>query len=59
MRTAPSTICGERTLFLATPAAIALPVRAITSATQATIRAGEGRYERVLLVIGEFLSLAW
>ena len=52
MRIVPSTICGERTVFLPTPAAMALPVRAANSAMQAITRAGEGRNERVLLVIG-------
>src|SRR5262249_43090268 len=60
VRIVPSTIWGERTVFLPTPAAMALPVRAANRATQAITRAGEGRNERVLwvlLVIGGLLSV--
>jgi hypothetical protein len=56
VRTLPSTICAERTLFLAIPTARALPVRARISATQLITRAGEMRNERVLRVIGGLLS---
>jgi hypothetical protein len=48
VRTVPSTICAERTLFLAIPTAKALPVRARNSARQLITRAGEGRNERFL-----------
>jgi hypothetical protein len=51
VRTLPSTICAERTLFLAIPTAKALPVRARNSAKQLITRAGEGRNELVLLVL--------
>jgi hypothetical protein len=52
VRMLPSTICAERTLFLAIPTAKALPVRARNSAKQLIKSAGEGRNERVLRVIG-------
>src|SRR5258708_7575397 len=59
VRTVPSTIWAERTLSLATPAAMALPVRARSSAKQLITRAGEGRNERVLLVIGGSFRCLW